>query len=782
VFTGLGSFNGSNGRGPNGSLVEDSGGNLFGTTYWGGSNGLGAVFEWQKSTGTISVLASFNGANGANPWAGLVQDSDGNLFGTTYNGGTGSLGTVFEWVKSSGTLSVLASFNGANGANPFGALVEDTSGNLFGTTSAGGDNGLGTVFEWQNSTGNLSILASFNGANGANPFGALIEDSSGNLFGTASAGGGNNKGTVFEWVKSSGTLSVLASFNGANGASPAGKLVEDTSGNLFGTTSAGGSNGLGTVYEWVQSSGTLSVLANFTGDNGANPYAGLVEDASGNLFGVTYFGGSNNEGTVFEWQKSAGSLAVLTSFSGANGANPSGELLEDTSGNLFGVTVAGGTGDNGTLFEEVASPTSPTATLTTLTSSNPSSVYGQAVTFTATVSAVTPGLGTPSGSVQFQVDGTVLGSPVALSGGSAAFTVSNLTAGTHSITAIYTSDSSTFSNSQTSSPASQAVAPATLTVTANDTSRVFGAPNPTFTATITGFVNGEGPSVLGGQLTFSTPATNLSAPGTYPITPSGLTAANYQIQYISGTLTVLGGPFQVVADPLDPAGSVLIVLGGPTNATIAVIPGSVPGTLAVILDGAAQDNIAPLSSTSFDRVRVYSGSSSSGGDFLAVSSALTLTAELYAGSGNDTLQGGGGNNILVGGAGQDTLIGGLGRNVLIGGSSGGDELEGGAGDNLEIAGSTDFDQNPLALDLIMAEWASSDEYAIRMANLMGVDIGGLGQRLNGPYFLNTSTVHADASPDLLIGGLSRDLFFAHVIGNPSDIVVRFRADDVVIEI
>ena len=287
-LTDLASFNGTNGGAtPSGGLVEDSSGNLFGTTEGGGTSGAGTVFEWVKSSGTISVLANFNGTNGANPYGGLIEDSSGNLFGTTEGGGTSGAGTVFEWVKSSGTISVLANFNGTNGANPYGGLIEDSSGNLFGTTYEGGTSSAGTVFEWVKSSGMISVLANFNGTNGSNPYAGLIEDSSGDLFGTTEFGGPSFAGSVFEWVKSSGTISVLANFNGTNGELPYAGLIEDSSGNLFGTTANGGANGGGTVFEWVKSSGTISVLANFNGTNGANPYGGLIEDSSGNLFGTT---------------------------------------------------------------------------------------------------------------------------------------------------------------------------------------------------------------------------------------------------------------------------------------------------------------------------------------------------------------------------------------------------------------------------------------------------------------------------------------------------------------
>jgi uncharacterized repeat protein (TIGR03803 family) len=224
----------------------------------------------------------------------------------------------------------------------------------------------------------LSTLISFNYANGANPFGSLIMDADGNLFGTASQGGnGNGTGTVFEIAKAgvgySSTPVILASFGGSNGAYPMGTLVADASGNLFGTTQSGGPDRIGAVFELVNSGGgsyTLTTLVNFhftnqgnNTSNGTAPSAGLIIDANGDLFGTTVQGGSNNEGqdgTVFEVLKTAdgyaGEPVTLFNFDGTNGQGPSGSLIADAQGNLFGTTAygAGGAGlGSGTVFELV---------------------------------------------------------------------------------------------------------------------------------------------------------------------------------------------------------------------------------------------------------------------------------------------------------------------------------------------------------------------------------------------------------------------------------------------
>jgi uncharacterized repeat protein (TIGR03803 family) len=173
-------------------------------------------------------------------------------------------------------------------------VVEDSSGNLFGATAYGGAYGDGTVFEIKAGSGAVTTLAFFNGTDGAVLAGGVVEDSSGNLFGTADEGGAYGDGTVFEIKAGSGAVTTLASFDGANGASPRGTLVEDSSGNLFGAASTSGADGYGTVFEIKAGSGAVTTLASFNYTDGYDPNAGLVEDSGGNLFGTTANGGPDN--------------------------------------------------------------------------------------------------------------------------------------------------------------------------------------------------------------------------------------------------------------------------------------------------------------------------------------------------------------------------------------------------------------------------------------------------------------------------------------------------------
>jgi uncharacterized repeat protein (TIGR03803 family) len=381
---------GNNGAYPTPFLLpaNDGSGDYFGTTTSGGSSQNGVVYKVTPG-GTITDLASFDSSNSNagigqtlfNPGAGLIEDTAGNLFGTTYIGG--GAGTVFE--LKSGSITPLVNFgdfNGLNGIWPAAGLLpaNDGSDSFFGTTSFGGpDEDLresGTLFE-MTPDGAIKTLVYFSdGGKGAHPVGGLVADydSSRNLvglFGTTILGGKFGHGTVFEVIPpSSGspdyTLKDLADFNGSGtdspgsgaGANPvAGLFLDPDSGYLFGTTGRGGTSGNGTVFE-VQpnvnsSTGyTLTTLASFDGSNGSNPVGALVEDPNtGDLFGTTEEGGTFEDGTVFELAQ--GSITTLVSFDGGDGAFPDATLVLDGNGNLVGTTSGGGTWNNGTVFKVI---------------------------------------------------------------------------------------------------------------------------------------------------------------------------------------------------------------------------------------------------------------------------------------------------------------------------------------------------------------------------------------------------------------------------------------------
>ena len=272
VLTTLVSFNGTNGSYPAAALVQGSDGNFYGTTVGGGVSGIGTVFQMTPA-GVLTTLVSFNDTDGAAPLATLVQGTNGYFYDTTpqaqdaglsVNSG-GGFGTVFEMTPS-GVLKTLVKFNGSNGGNPAAGLVQGSDGNFYGTTAIGGNlslnegYGFGAVFK-MTPAGTLTTLVSFNLANGYNPSAGLVQGSDGNFYGTTDGGGAGGGGTVFQ-VTTNRVLTTLVSFNGTNGSYPVAGLVQGSDGNLYGTTEFGGANSRGTVFQ-VTTNGVLTTLVSF---------------------------------------------------------------------------------------------------------------------------------------------------------------------------------------------------------------------------------------------------------------------------------------------------------------------------------------------------------------------------------------------------------------------------------------------------------------------------------------------------------------------------------------
>ena len=352
---------GGDGGSPYAGLLTGANGELYGTTEAGGTNNAGTIYEITTS-GSLTTLYTFSGgSDGGNPYAGLVTGTDGNYYGTTAKGGTGSAGTVFQ-LTSSGSFSSLYSFTGGNdGGTPYGGLVAGTNGLLYGTTAGGGVSGTGTVFSITTS-GSLTTLYSFTGgADGGNPDSGLVTGSSGNFYGTTSVSG-SGQGTVYQLTLSGsvGTLTTLHTFSGGgDGGDPAPALAAGTNGDFYGVTETGGS-GHGTIFQ-ITASGSLTTLYTFTGGNdGGTPSAGLLQAADGNLYGTTGTGGSNNFGTVFEMTLGAsGSFTTIHTFAGgSDGANPYAPLNE-LAGKLYGTTETDGSNSHGTVFEMEVATSAP---------------------------------------------------------------------------------------------------------------------------------------------------------------------------------------------------------------------------------------------------------------------------------------------------------------------------------------------------------------------------------------------------------------------------------------
>jgi uncharacterized repeat protein (TIGR03803 family) len=360
TFTTLHSFNGTDGDTPQAALIRDAVGNLYGTTMFGGAFQQGVIFKLDKS-GTETVLRSFMGHfDGGNPRASLMRDASGNLYGTTSAGGTltcnsgRGCGVAFK-LNTSGIEIGLHSFTGSSdGRSPVAGLIGDADHNLYGTTFYAGEN-WGVVFKLD-SAGHETVLHSFTGnADGAYPYSGVIRDAAGNLYGTTFNGGDLSCqsplgcGVVYK-VDAAGTQTVLHQFSGTlDGSLPIAGVISDAAGNLYGTTSNGGASNLGVVFK-LDAAGTETILHSFAGSEGANPDASLVQDATGNLYGTTFNGGASGMGVVFKLD-SAGTITVLHEFTGVNdGGHPSTSLLIDGKGNLYGTTTVGGAFKHGAVF------------------------------------------------------------------------------------------------------------------------------------------------------------------------------------------------------------------------------------------------------------------------------------------------------------------------------------------------------------------------------------------------------------------------------------------------
>ena len=372
----------TDGTNPDVSLIQGSDGNLYGTTRYGGSHDAGTVFRVTPG-GMETVLYSFTGnagippgTDGANPVGGLVRATDGTLYGTAYYGGTYGGGFLYA-ITPDGVASIPYSFGSSStdGLEP-SALIEGSDGMLYGSTQYGGTNGAGTVFR-VTPGGSETVLHSFTGSleagiaglgtDGANPS-LQFQGSDGNFYGVTAWGGNKGAGIVFR-IAPDGTETILYSFTGClvgalDGCFP-NSLIQGTDGDFYGTTQYGGGNGSGTVFR-ITPTGTETILYAFTGN--ANPSSGpivgtpdggspqsLIQGTDGNFYGTTLFGGTYDQGTVFQITP-GGVETVIHVFSGSGGLAGSNDgampsvLIQGADGNLYGTTYAGGTLDFGSLF------------------------------------------------------------------------------------------------------------------------------------------------------------------------------------------------------------------------------------------------------------------------------------------------------------------------------------------------------------------------------------------------------------------------------------------------
>ena len=306
---------------------------------------------------TFTILHKFGAApDGANSEGGVILDAAGNIYGAAYRGGpqfiepcdTGC-GTVYK-LDASGNQTVLHNFRYTDGAWPLGKLVRDAVGNFYGATQIGGPFGLGTIFK-MNAAGIIRTLYAFGSVAGdGNAPTSVLRDASGNLYGTTIAGGAHNAGIIFK-IDSAGNETILHSFDSLGTTAMSASLIADAAGNLYGTSSTGGSNGVGAIYK-LDPAGNYTELYSFADDaDGGFPAAGLNRDSAGNLYGTALRGGSFNGGTAYKLDP-AGNLTVLHTFRnrGGDGGLPNSALVRGPDGNFYGMTQSGGDFGHGTVF------------------------------------------------------------------------------------------------------------------------------------------------------------------------------------------------------------------------------------------------------------------------------------------------------------------------------------------------------------------------------------------------------------------------------------------------
>jgi uncharacterized repeat protein (TIGR03803 family) len=365
TFTKLADFDGTNGADPVSTLVEAVDGNFYGQANAGGDNNGGVVFKFAPG-GSLTAFYTFckskSCPTGSFPLSGLVLSHAGILFGTAGGGGANQGGTVFK-ITTAGAFRMLYSFctptSCPAGDNLYSGLVQARDGNFYGAAYNGGAYKYGTIYQIA-PTGQGAALYSFcphtGCADGAAPAGSLIQGSNANLYGTTAYGGANGKGTIFE-ITTGGTLTTLYSFcaqtNCADGELPYARLLQASDGNIYGTTPSGGAHGSGTVFK-LSPGGVFTTLYNFCSQtnctDGAASYAELIQATDGNLYGTTQLGGANNLGTIFEITPT-GTLTTLHSFDSAIGGDPIAGLVQGTDGSFYGTTAYGaGSKIGGTVF------------------------------------------------------------------------------------------------------------------------------------------------------------------------------------------------------------------------------------------------------------------------------------------------------------------------------------------------------------------------------------------------------------------------------------------------
>lgn len=347
-------LSGVNGYDVQGSLIQSNNGLMYGMTSYGGTNNMGIIFQYDPVLNIFNKLIDFDGIlNGGNPYGSLVQTADGLLHGMTKNGGTNNMGVIFSFDPTNNTIIKRIDFDGlANGQNPLGNLIIAPDGNLYGLTSSGGINNMGILFQYNPSNNVFTKKKDFVSNDGIVPRGSLLVGANGKLYGMTSGGGSYNYGVLFEFEINTDIYTKKFDFDGFNhGGTPFSSLIQASDGNIYGMTYGGGSNSTGSLFQYDPIGGALVKKLSFTGDKGEYPFGALMQASDGKLYGMTHFGGSEGKGVIFQYDISTSSYLKKFDFdSSIDGQKPFSKLVVTSNGNLYG-TAMGGKSGQGVIFQ-----------------------------------------------------------------------------------------------------------------------------------------------------------------------------------------------------------------------------------------------------------------------------------------------------------------------------------------------------------------------------------------------------------------------------------------------
>ncbi len=348
-------FNGTNnGSYPNGNLIQVSNGKLYGLANSGGTKNYGVLFEYDTNTDTYTKKMDFDDTNkGRNPIGSLIQATNGKLYGMA-NGGKNNNGVIFEYNLSTNTYIKKLDFDGeTKGRNPYGSFMQASNGKLYGMTNAGGINDYGVLFEYNINTDIYTKKMDFSGFAGSNPTGSLTLASNGMLYGMTNDGGPYNYGILYEYNSNTGIYRKKMDFDAISGSNPPGNFVKANNSKLYAMTNSGGSNALGVLFEYDPNTNIYTKKIDFDKINtGRYPLGSLIQATNGKLYGMTYGGGINNVGVLFEYNLITNTFTKKLDFDGTDkGSYPYANLIQANNGKIYGMTALGGLNDLGILFE-----------------------------------------------------------------------------------------------------------------------------------------------------------------------------------------------------------------------------------------------------------------------------------------------------------------------------------------------------------------------------------------------------------------------------------------------